>query len=644
MMSTTTARVQKRKLPMLQLWGALAVTVSVAVWGANLQAEEQGDIIKSHGYSFFGDLKYPADYSHFDYVNPAAPKGGEISIPFVSTLDSMNPYNGKGRAHLFSIMHYESLLGAAPSNELAPADVYGESYCLLCETLEYPSDKSWVIFNMRKNASFSDGSPVTAHDVVFSHNFYLDGGLKSAADSIRKRVLSVEALDDYTVKFTFADGIPRRSLIESAGGGPIWSKAWFERTGTQMSDDWREELPIGSGPYKVVSNDLSRSIVVERREDYWGKDLPFNVGRNNFDRMRVEIITDDTASFQGFKTGIYTFRTEGDSRKWAAEYDFPKVQDGYIVKKELPDGSPPTPSGIIFNLGSEVFKDKRVRQAIAQMYNFEWTNESLQYGLFKQRASFTQDTPLMAKGKPEGAELALLKELGDLVPDELLNSDAVVPHFSRPARLLDRRNRKVASDLLDQAGWTVVDGKRRNSGGELLKVNFLFESSSAPTLSAVVENFVSNLNAIGIDATLEKVDSSQYTARERDRDYDLLFDRYATFLGAGTGLLQRFGSEAAEFSLFNPAGLASPLVDAIIDASLAAQTSEEEAAALMALDRALRYEFIMIPVWYRDSHWVAYYDMYEHPETLPPYALGRLDFWWYNAEKEQKLRAAGVLR
>lgn len=634
-----------RPAPFVLLAQTLALlTLGIALMAQAARAENHEEIIKSHGYSFYGDLKYLPDYKHFDYVNPDAPKGGEMALSFVSTLDSMNPYNGKGRAGLFSIMHYESVLGGAPSRVLTPADAYGELYCLLCETLEYPKDKSWVIFNMRKNVTFSDGSPLTAHDVVFSHNFYLDGGLKSAADAIRKRVLNVEALDDYTVKFTFADNIPRRSLIESAGGGPIWSKAWFEKTGAKMSDDWRQQLPIGSGPYKVVSNDLSRNMVLERREDYWGKDLPFNVGRNNFDRLRLEIISDDTAAFQGFKTGLYTFRQEGDSKKWASEYDFPKVENGYIKKAELPDGSPPVPSGIIFNLGRDTLKDKRVRRAIALMYNFEWTNASLQYGLFKHRASFTQDTPLMAMGKPEGDELAFLQSLGDVVPADFLTEEAVVPHTSGESRLLDRRNRRAASDLLDAAGWTVQDKVRKNAAGETLTINFLFQSSSSPTLAAVIENFMSNLEAIGIDAKLEKVDSSQYTARERDRDYDLIFDQYAAFLGAGTGLLQRFGSEAAAFSLFNPAGLASPLVDAIIDAALNAETSEEEATALTALDRALRYEFFMIPVWYNDSHWVAYYDMYEHPETIPPYALGHMDFWWYNAEKAQKLRDAGVLR
>ncbi|SDF00856.1 extracellular solute-binding protein [Sulfitobacter delicatus] len=626
----------------LPLWVSTMILTVLVLMAGVASAQEQ-KIIKSHGYSFYGDLTYPADFEHFNYVNPDAPKGGEISLPFVGTLDSMNPYSGKGRAHLFSIFGFESLLGEAPSGEPLPADVYGESYCLLCESLEYPEDKSWVIFNMRPEAKFSDGTPVTAHDIVFSHNLLLDEGLKSYADAVRKRIPEVEALDDHTVKFTFADDISRRSLIETVGGVPAWPKKWFEETGNGLKDSWMDPPP-GSGAYMVESVDLTKRIVLKRNPDYWGKDLPINRGRMNFDRIRLEIISDDTSAFEAFKAGEYTFRAEGDSKKWATGYDFSKVTDGDIVKAELPDGSPPTPSGIIFNLGREALQDRRVREAVALMFNFEWTNESLQYGLFSHRASFTQDTPLMAQGAPEGAELALLESLGDLVPAELLTEPAVVPHSSDPSRLLDRRNARRASKLLEEAGWTVQNGMRVNEAGEPLRLNFLMNSSGSPTISAVIENFVANLTSIGIDARLEKVDSSQYTARERDRDYDMIYDAYAAFLGTGTGLAQRYGSEAAEFSLFNPAGLASPLVDAIIEASLDAETAEEEDAALMALDRALRHEFFMIPTWYNDSYWVAYYDQYDHPDEIPPYALGYLDFWWFDKEGADQLRASGALR
>ncbi len=643
-MPRTNARVatQSRSAMFRMMWTAMILFGAALIAGAAWA--QDGKMIKSHGYSFYGDLKYPADYKHFDYVNPDAPKGGEISISTLGTFDSMNPYSRKGRGGALSTIMYESLLGQGTGNEAAPADVYDESYCLLCESLEYPETKDWVIFHMRKDARFSNGDPVTAHDIAFSHNLLLDQGLKSYADAVRKRIPKVEVIDDYTIKFYFTPGISRRSLIDQVGGVPAWSKKWYEESGARL-DESRLMTSPGSGPYMIDSVDVNRRIVYKRNPDYWGADLPFNVGRNNFDTIRVEYFGDENAAFEAFKAGVYTFRTEGNSKQWASAYDFPKVDAGYVVKEDIPDGSPPTPSGIVFNLGRDVLKDKRVREAVALGFNFEWTNELLQYGLFKPRASYTQDTPLMAKGKPEGDELAFLKSLGDVIPPEMLTEDAIVPHVSDASRLLDRGNLRRAMKMLDAAGWAVgSDGMRYDANGNPLRLTFLLNSSGSATLSAVVENFMSNLKNMGIDAVLEKVDSSQYTARERDRDYDMVFDSYAAFLGTGTGLAQRYGSEAASYSLFNPAGLASPMVDSIIEASLNAETKEQEDASMTALDRALRYEFIMIPTWYNDSYWVAYYDQYEHPETQPAYALGYLDFWWYNADKAKALRAAGALR
>ncbi|MEL6464686.1 MAG: extracellular solute-binding protein [Pseudomonadota bacterium] len=607
------------------------------------RADEGGPVISTYGYNFYGELSYPEDYERFDYVNPDAPKGGEISLGTVGTFDSMNPYTRKGRGAALSTVMFESLLGQGVNGASAPADQYAEYYCLLCERLEYPEDKAWVIFYMRPEARFSDGSPVTAHDIAFSHNLLLDQGLKSYADAVRKRIPEVEVIDDHTIKFYFADDISRRSLIDQVGFVPAWSKKWYEETGARL-DEARLEISPGSGPYMLDSFDVNRRVVYKRNPDYWGNDLPFNVGRNNFDTIRIEYFGDAEAAFQGFLAGEFTFRTENDSKKWATGYDTPKVNNGSIVKKELPNGSPPTPTGIVFNLNSPVFQDKRVREAVALAFNFEWTNASLQYGLFKQRASFSQDTEVMATGTPQGAELELLQSLGDLVPEAMLTEDVRMPHTSNESRLFDRRNARRAMALLDEAGWDVGDDGIRRKDGQPLKINYLFNSSSPDTLSGAMENFVSNVEKLGVDITLEKVDPSQYTSRERDRDYDLVYDAYAAFLGTGTGLRQRFGSEASEFSLFNPAGLASPLVDKIIDVSLIAETREEEIAAAMALDRALRHEFIMIPVWYNPSFWVAYYDMYEHPENIPPFALGQLDFWWFNEEKAAALRSSGALR
>ncbi|WP_431978956.1 extracellular solute-binding protein [Shimia aestuarii] len=646
-MSRSRAAVAQRPMPaLLGRWlvaGAAALGVMIAA--GQVRSQEEDGIIRSHGYSYFGDLTYPADYPHFDYVNPDAPKGGEISLWAPGTFDSLNPYSRKGRAGRYSWMMYESLLGEMPaSGGGAPADAYGESYGLLAESLEYDEGKTWVIFHMRPEARFADGTPVTAHDVVFSHNLLLEQGLPSYAQAVKKRVLSAEALDDHTVKFTFAEGISRRSLIDQVGGVPVWSKAWYEETGARL-DEPRMEVSPGSGPYMIESYDINRRIVYKRNPDYWGADLPINQGRHNFDRIRIEYFADDSAAFEAFKAGEYTFRSEGNSKQWATGYEFPGIAKGWVVKEELPDGTPPTPTGIIFNLGRETLQDRDVREAISLAYNFEWTNESLQYGLFKQRHSFVQGAPTEAKGVPEGKERALLESLGDLVPEEILNEPAVMAHSSSPAREIDRRNLRTAMKLLDGAGWAVGDdGMRRNAEGDLLTINFPIPSSSSATLGAFVEVFVSNLQKMGIAAEMEKVDPAQYTLRERDRDYDLIYDSYVAFLDTGTGLMQRYGSDEAAFSLFNPAGLASPLVDKIINISLETETSEDRDVALMALDRVLRWERFMIPVWYNDSSWVAYFDQYEYPEPLPRYALGVLDFWWFNADKAAELKAAGALR
>lgn len=622
---------------------SLFVLGAAALWASVALAQDK--IISSHGYSYFGDLTYPADYTHFNYVNPDAPKGGEIALHAPGTFDSMNPYSRKGRAGRYSWMVYESLMGEMPaSGGGLPADAYGEMYGLLAERLEYDEGKTWVKFYMRPEATFADGSPVTAHDVVFSHNLFLDQGLKSYAEAVRKRVLSAEALDDHTVKFTFAEGISRRSLVDQVGSTPVFPRKWYEETGARL-DEPRLDAAIGSGPYQVYSVDVNRRIVYERNPEYWGWHLPINQGRHNFDMIRIEYFADDAAAFQAFSAGEYTFRAESNSKQWATGYDFPAVEKGNVKLDELPDGTPPTPSGIVFNLGRDKLKDVRVRKALTLAYNFEWTNESLQFGLFKQRHSFVQDSPLEAKGLPEGPELELLNSLGDVVAPELLSEEAVMAHTSKPERLNDRRNLRKAMKLLDEAGWAVGDdGIRRNAAGEKLSIDFPIPSSGSATLSAVVESYIGNLEKMGIDASYEKVDPSQFTLRNRERDYDLVFDNYRPFLEAGTGLMQMYGSSEAAFSVFNPAGLASPMVDAIIEASLETDTREAQDAALMALDRALRHERIMIPTWYNDSFWVAYWDMFEHPEDLPRYALGVLDFWWVNPDKAAALKASGALK
>jgi len=319
-----------------------------AALGTQSMAEGQGALIETHGYNFYNELSYLPGFSHFNYVNPDAPKGGEVSLGVVGTFDSMHPYTRKGRAAALASVMYESLLGEG-TNADAPADVYGEYYCLLCERLEYDEGKTYVIFHMRPEARFSDGTPVTAHDIAFSHNLLLDDGLKSYADAVRKRIPKVEVLDDHRIKFYFTEGISRRSLISQVGFVPAWSKAWYEETGARL-DESRLEVSPGSGPYMIESVDVNRQVVYARNPEYWGADLPFNRGRGNLDRIRIEYFGDDNASFEAFKAGEYTFRVENDSRKWATGYDIGKVQDGTIQKVELPNLAPPNNTGIVFNL------------------------------------------------------------------------------------------------------------------------------------------------------------------------------------------------------------------------------------------------------------------------------------------------------
>lgn len=621
----------------MMLHGLLATALVLALVAGPAKGEEK--IIKSYGYSFFGELSYPEDFKHFNYVNPEAPKGGELAISVSGTFNSMNPYTRKGKAtgtRIWTI--YESLLGDGP------ADAYGEYYGLLAKSLEYDEGKNWVIFHMRPEAKFSDGTPVTAHDIVFSHNLFLEQGLPSYALAVKKQVLSAEALDDHTVKFTFAKGISRRSLIEQVGGVPAFSKKWYEETGAKLNES-RLTFSPGSGPYVVEEVVSGRRVTYKRDPEYWGRDLPRNVGRHNFDRIRIEYFADDSTAFENFKTGTYFMRSESDPKKWATSFDFPAVKKGHVKVAELADGTPPTPTGLVFNMRRDVLKDKRVREALSLAFNFEWTNESLQYGLFAQRHSFVENAPHQAKGVPEGAELEFLKSLGDLVPEEIFTEPAVMAHTSKPARPQDRRNLRKALKILAEAGWNVDgNGKLRNAEGKTLDIKILLPASVSSTLSAAIETYAQTLERMGVNVDFDQIDAAQYTLRTRDFDYDMIYDNYRSFLSTGTGLMQMYGSEEAAISLFNPAGLASPLVDAIIKKSLETTTREDELIALSALDRVLRHERFMIPMWYKDKYWVAYWDMYEHPEEIPQFDLGITDFWWVNPEKEAALKASGALR
>lgn len=616
-----------------RLWlTAWAVLVALALGAQQALAQDEG--VVAHGISTFGDLKYPPDFAYLDYVNPDAPKGGEISIWAFGSFDSMHPYTTKGRSGALSPVFFESLLTGT-------ADEIGAAYGLLAERIEYPQDRSWAIFDIRPEARFSDGSPVTAQDVVFSFELFRDKGLPSFRVQLTRQVARAEVLGERRVKFTFAEGVPTRDLPQMVGALPVFSKAFYIDNDRDFEASSLDPL-MGSGAYVLAQVDVGQTIVYARNPDYWGADLPINRGRNNFDRIRVEYYADYNAAFEGFKGGTYTFRNEASSKSWATGYDFPAVENGWVLRRELHDGALATGQSFVFNLRRPQFQDPRVREAIGLMYNFEWSNEKLFYGLYARINSFWENSDLAAQGVPGADEAALLAPLvaEGLLPDTILTDPAVMAPTSG-ARQLDRGNLRRASALLDQAGWIVGDDGLRRKNGQTLRVEFLNDSQ---TFNRVIDPYVENLRRVGIDATHSFVDNAQATNRERSHDFDIITAMFPMDFVPGSGLRQYFGSETAETSVFNKMGLQDPAVDRLIEDVLAATSDAELGVAIKALDRVLRSKRFWVPQWFKATHTVAYYDMFDHPEPLPPYDLGTLDFWWYNADKAETLRAAGATR
>ena len=441
--------------------------VSLVSNGSVLNADP--DTIKAHGFNFFGELKYPSDFQHLDYVNPSAPKGGEISIWGFGTFDSMNPYSRKGRAASLSSAPFESLL-------VETGDEIGSSYGLLAESIEYPADQKWVIFQLRKEAKFSDGTPVTADDVAFTYNLFLEQGLPSYRAVLAEIVQGVEVIGPYTIKYTFSDQASKRDAIPIVGGLPVKSQAWFERSQARL-DESRMEPAIGSGPYILDSFEINRWVKYRRNPEYWGASLPINRGRSNFDEIRVEYFADTNAAFEAFKSGAYTMRVENSSKSWATAYDFPALNDGHVVKKLMPDGGIANGQSFVMNLRREKFSDIRVRKALSYLFNFEWSRESLFYGQYARINSFWENSDLAATGLPSSEEMKLLSPLESDLPSGVLTQDAVMAPVSG-TKPMDRANLRKANALLDDAGWLVgTDGLRRNASGDTLEIEIIEDLS-----------------------------------------------------------------------------------------------------------------------------------------------------------------------
>lgn len=620
------------RMPSLAMLG---LAISVLLFCAPA-ARAQQDIIQSHGISTFGSLNYDADFEHLAYVNPQAPKGGEMSLAIIGSFDSMNPFSRKGSSGGLATIMYESLLAGV-------GDEIGSSYGLLAESIEYPADKSWVIFHMRPEATFSDGSPVTAKDVEFAYELFLKEGLTSYRAVLSQQVESAEVIDAHTIKFNFKPEAVKREIIQAVGGLPIFKSSWFAETGSIL-DETRLITAPGSGPYMRGETEVGRRLTFTRNPEYWGNDLPINIGRSNFDSIRLEYFGDDTAAFEALKSGVVHFRVENSSKTWATGYDFPGVKDGTIIQETVFDGTIASGQAFVFNLRGERakrFGDIRVREALGLMFNFEWSNETLFYGLYARVNSLWENSDLAATGLPEGEELALLESIRDKLRPEVFNEPAVMAPVSG-SRRLDRKNLRKASGLLDDAGWIVGDdGLRRNAEGETLDVEFLERS---PAFDRVIAPYVENLLAVGVNAKLNRVDPAQFSERRQSFDYDVITAHEGGGYEPGDELLQQYGSETAQESIFNPAGISSPAIDALIEVIRNAESLEELHVATRALDRVLRAEKYLVPQWYKDVHTFAYFNFYRHPEEIAPFDSGYLDYWWVDREQYDALKASGAIK
>ncbi len=603
----------------------LAATVISAGLVCAVQAEPR------HGLSVFGDLKYPADFTHFDYVNPDAPKGGRMALigsGAVSTFNSLNGFILKGDAaqgiggngdHGYV---FDTLMARAFDE---PDAMYG----LVAKTADVAGDGSSVIFVLRSEARFADGSPLTADDVVHSFTLIKENGHPILAQPLRD-VSKAEALDSHTVRYTFT-GDQTRNLPLVVAALPIFSKAYY----TENSfDKTTLDPPLGSGPYKIGDVKQGRSITYILRDDYWAKDLPVNRGRYNFAELRYEYYRDRVAGFEAFKAGAFDLREEFTSKRWATGYEFPAVKNSQVVLATLPDGSPSGAQGFFLNMRRDKFSDVRVRKALGMAFDFEWTNKNLFYGLYERTQSFFENSPMKANGAPSAEELALLEPHRDRLPADVFKTADLPPVSNGSGQ--DRKMLRRASQLLNEAGWTIKDGKRRNAKGEVLDIEFLIFS---PAFERIIAPYVKNLKILGAESRIRRVDPAQYEQRLKTYDFDVTTRRYVLQLTPGPELRNFWGSASANAQGgYNLSGIEDPVIDALIEKVIAAKSSKEMTTAARALDRVMRAGHYWVPHWFKARHNVAHWDKFSRPATKPLYHRGIIDTWWYDAGKAAKLK------
>jgi microcin C transport system substrate-binding protein len=605
--------------------GALA---SIAMRPAAAQ-----DSPERHGMSAFGDLKYPADFKYFDYVDPNAPKGGMFSqVGSVRlynqnflTFNSLNSYILKGDGPQGMELTFASLMASA---EDEPDGMYG----LAARAVQISADGLTYRFLMRPGITFHDGSPLTAHDVAYSLQVLKDKGHPIAQIQLRD-FAGAEAIDDATVIVRFAPQRARDVPLFVAGC-PIFSRAYYS---TRPFDESTLDVPLGSGPYKVGRFESGRYIEYERVKDWWGVDLPVSRGLNNFDVVRYEFYRDRDVAFEGFTGKSYLFREEFTSRTWATRYDFPAIRDGRVKRDVIPDDTPSGAQGWFFNTRREKFKDKRLRDALIYAFDFEWTNKTIMYGAYRRTHSVFQNSPMMAVGKPSPEELALLEPFRGKVSDEVFGEPFVPPVSDGSGQ--DRALLRKASVLLQEAGYEIKNGKRVLPNGEPITIEFLLDE---PSFQPHHMPFIKNLGTLGIDATVRQVDAVQYKKREDDFDFDLITQRSSFSSTPGDSLRSYFTSQSATVKgTQNLAGIADPVVDALVDKIIAADSRPTLVAACKALDRVIRAGRYWIPHWYNPAHRIAFWDVFGRPATKPRYARGIPETWWYDRDKAARLEQRG---
>lgn len=589
-----------------------------------LPARADDGITTSHGLSLFGDLKYGPEFSHFDYVNPDAPKGGTVRYATIGTFDSLNPFILKGAPAVGLGFVFDTLMSPAGDE---PASEYG----LVAESVEVPADRSWVQYNLRKEARFQDGTPITPEDVIWTFETL------KAKGHPRYRlyyadVLKAEKVGEHSVKFTFRDG-KNRELPQIVGEMPVLSKAYWTKHDFEKTT---LAPPLGSGPYKIESFDAGRSITYKRDPNYWAKDLPVNRGRYNFDVIRYDYYRDQTVSLEAFKAGQYDIRVENVAKNWATGYDSPALRDGLFKKLEIPNKVPTGMQGFGFNTRpGHPFQDPRVREALGYLFDFEWTNKNLFYGAYTRTKSYFSNSELASSGLPSADELKILDKYKDEIPDEVFTKVYEPPKTDGSGNIRD--NMRQALRLLKQAGWSIKGEKLVNDKtGQPFQFEFLL---AQPEFERIVLPFVQNLARIGITATIRKVDPAQYENRMKTFDYDMTVVLFGESLSPGNEQRDFWGSAAAdEDGSQNYMGIKSKAIDDLVNLIINAPDRPNLVTRVHALDRVLLHSYYVIPNWHLTYFRVAAWDKFERPKISPPYTLA-LDTWWLNQQRAQTVEA-----